>query len=71
MANEKALQLSNIDGSQQWWRHSESIFHRKGFDAKLHDNSGYVDVELAKMKVRLAAAQPKTFEGSKYQTACR
>jgi hypothetical protein len=38
---------------------------------KLHDNSGYVDVDLAKMKVRLAAAQPMTSEGSEYQTAWR
>jgi len=30
-----------------------------------------VDVDLAKMKVRLAAAQPKTSEGNEYQTAWR
>jgi len=70
MANEKALQLSNIDGSSDGATPNRYSI-AKGFDATPHDNSGYVDVDLAKMKVRLVAAQPKTPEGNEYQTAWR
>jgi len=69
-AYEKALQLSNIDGSSggatpnQYSRAEE-------LDAIPHDNSGYVDVDLAKMKARNDEKQPKTSVGCEYQTPWR
>ena len=70
MANEKTLELSNIGGSSdgatlnQYSRVEE-------LDAIPHDNSGYVDVKLAQMKVRNDEKQPSTSEGCIYQTAWR
>ena len=67
---EKPLQLSNIDGSSggatpnQYSRAEE-------LDAIPHDNSGYVDVDLAKMKARNDEKQPKTSVGCEYQTPWR
>jgi hypothetical protein len=70
MAYEKPLELSNIDGSSDGATPNEYSI-AKGIDEIPHDNSGYVDVNLAKMKVRNDEKQAKTSEGSEYQTPWR
>jgi len=67
---EKPLQLSNIDGSSGGATPNQ-YSKGEGLDAIPHDNSGYVDVDLAKMKVRHVEEQPKTSEGCEYQTPWR
>ena len=51
MAYEKPLELSNIDGSSDGATPNEYSI-AKGFDEIPHDRSGYVDMDLAKMKAR-------------------
>jgi hypothetical protein len=50
---------------------SDCISRVEELDAIPHDNSGYVDVKLAQMKVRNDEKQPSTSEGCIYQTAWR
>ena len=67
---EKTLQLSNLDGSSG--DATPNQYSRvEALDAIPHDSSGYVDVDLAKMKIRHVENQPKTSEGCEYQTPWR
>jgi hypothetical protein len=70
MANEKALKLSNIGGSSDGATPNQ-YSRVEEIDAISHDNSGYVDVKLAQMKVRNDEKQPSTSESCIYQTAWR
>ena len=70
MAYEKPLELSNIDGSSDGATPNEYSI-ANGFDEIPHDRSGYVDMDLAKMKARNDEKQPKTSAGCEYQTPWR
>ena len=70
MANEKTLELSNIGGSSDGATPNQ-YSRVEELGAIPHDNSGYVDVKLAQMKVRNDEKQPSTSEGCIYQTAWR
>ena len=59
---EKPLQLSNIDGRSGGATRNQ-YFRAEELDAIPHDNCGYVDMDLAQMKVRHVENQPKTSAG--------
>ena len=61
MANEKTLQLSNIDCSSEGATQYSTV---EELDAIPHDNSGYLDMRMC----RNDAKQPSSSEGCIYQT---
>lgn len=65
---EKTLHLSNTDRNSGGATPNEYSKGGEGLDEIPHDNCGYVDVNLAQMKVRHLANQPQTSEGCEYQT---
>ena len=65
MEYEKPLELSNIDGSSDAAPPNEYSI-AKGFDEIPHNSTGYVDMDLAKMKARNDEKQPKRSAGCEY-----
>jgi hypothetical protein len=65
MAYKKPLELSNIDGSSDAAPPNEYSI-AKGFDEIPHNSTGYVDMDLAKMKARNDEKQPKRSAGCEY-----
>ena len=56
---EKPLQLSNIDGSSDGTTPNQYSLE-EGLDAIPHDNYGYAEVDVAKLKARNVEKQPGT-----------
>ena len=67
---EKTLQLSNIDCSSGGSTPNQYSTEDELY-AIPHDNSVYVDVDLAILMVRHVENQTKTSEGCEYQTPWR